>query len=181
MIFKHYREVVRSQDALRYWNIMPAETGNVLEMATRNCAAVPTRERDKITGQLLPRNPAPLPYQKTRAEYAKMFGVGRSTINLWWTQGRPLDDAEAMARLRARKYERTYAEYAKIYGRSRETIGLWMRHRWPLDNVEAVKAFLANKAKIRKGDFMPAAQRAFPVLPMPAQSPAQEARTAAKA
>lgn len=40
--------------------------------------------------------PAPRKYQKTQADYARLYSKSLATIKRWWKRGLPLDDADAM-------------------------------------------------------------------------------------
>jgi integrase len=147
MIFAHYRQIVRPAEALRYWNITPAEPGKVLELAIENQKVSPvTQPRQKVPGGGAPfvsAMPWRRAYPKTMRDYAKQYGVGRMTIQKWMDLGRPLDDPEAMRKLRKQRYARPLGEYCARYGKRLNTIKIWAKAGWPLDDAEAMKHYMA--------------------------------------
>jgi integrase len=177
LIFAHYRQVVRESQAIQYWEIVPAEPDNVVHLAACNAEVLTLRESDRVKGT--GRFKAHVwsdAYPHPLAHYQQLYGVNRKTVTKWMQQGRPLDDAEAMARLARGEYAHSIAEHATIYETSPGQIRVWRSRGWPLDNVERMKAFMGFRGEKVRRKFRGPAIRSLRVLPL---SP-RDARAAAE-
>ena len=147
MLYKHYRQLVRSPDAAAYWSIFPQHPENVLPIALANTPAPAStiyRRRDPVSGKFGPL-PSCATYSKTAAEYAAMYKVSQQCVCKWIRLGKPLDDAGAMEALRCGEYNKTPEQYSRIYKVPISRIKLWMAHGWPLDNQDAITRFLEHR------------------------------------
>jgi hypothetical protein len=176
LIFQHYRQVVRESQALLFWNVVPAEPENVVSLAALNDEVLTPSQQDLLRedGGRFKAHAWADEYQHDQAHYVALYGVGRKTVAKWMHIGKPLDDPEAMERLKRGKYAHTEAEQMTIYGATRGQVRHWRKALWPLDNVERVKAYLAfYNAKFRE-TFRGPANRSLRVIPL-SQKDAREA------
>lgn len=171
-IFAHYRQVVRESQAIQWWNVMPEHPENLLNFAQKNgqvCARDDRRARFP-DGKYRPyARDHRKGYQQTTAHYARHYGVGTKVITKWQRIGKPLDDAEAMARLSRGEYRMTPKQHAEIYGVPVDRVVIWRRAGWPLDEVERVLEYLQFRKDIAKAVFPAPQNRAVRVIGLAAK------------
>jgi integrase len=154
LIFQFYRQLVRQSVALQYWNVLPGTGTDLPAMAARNSLRKCTLAKTKaILG-----NPKFKPnwyrrlygYQKTTREYLALFGGCVASIENWMRRGMPLDDPEAMERLRHGEYTFNVRQHREMYGATSREVKTWRRAGWPLDDPERVRNYLEYVAETKR-------------------------------
>ena len=168
MIYHHYRAVVRESVALQWWKVMPADPDNVLQLALANGRMIVSHKERKARGAdgrlslYSPENGRK--YEHGTNYYAKQYGISRVVASKWKKIGKPLDDPEAMARIKRGEYAQTARQQAATYGVSIALVRQWRNAGWPLDDVAIVKGYIEYRARVAKVTFGEGRGRALQVI-----------------